>query len=332
MRADRLISLVMLLQSRGKMTAPALAEALEVSERTIYRDIDALSAAGVPVYGMPGRLGGFALVDRYRTSLTGMTDDEIRALFMLRVPAPLDALGLSEALQQALRKLAASLPAGQREAEQHVRQRFHFDATWWQQGRSPVTHLQTVQRAVQEDRVLRIRYEAPPGLEIDQHVAAYGLVAKAGLWYGVTRKVEGATGSGKENPSVAGPIRAHRIDRLIEAHLEKTTFIRPDDFDLAAFWARWCDARESSYHGYQVHVRAAPDVLRWLTPHNPVTPKIADDVIDAEGWKHLTLSFESLDEARRRLLGFGGAVEVLRPLALRCSMKDYATQILNRYT
>jgi predicted DNA-binding transcriptional regulator YafY len=328
MRADRLISLVMLLQSRGKMTAPALAEALEVSERTIYRDIDALSAAGVPVYGMPGRNGGFALVDRYRTSLTGLTSDEIRALFMLSIPAPLEALGVSDALQQALRKLAASLPAGHREAEQHVRQRFHLDATWWQQGRGAVPHLQTLHRAVQEDRVLTIRYEAFPGLEIEQHAAAYGLVAKAGVWYGVLRRIEAAA---RDTGTGVGPVRVHRIDRLIDARLEPSTFARPADFDLAAFWARWCEVRESGYHGYRVRVRAAPDVLRWLAPHDPRPMDADPGATDAEGWTHLTLSFESLDDARRQLLGFGGAVEVLSPPALRWSMADHARQIVACY-
>ncbi len=331
MRADRLISLLMLLQSRGTMTAPALAEALEVSERTIYRDIDALSAAGVPVYGMPGRNGGFALVDRYRTSLTGMTADEIRALFMLSIPAPLDALGVSGPLQQALRKLAASLPTGHREAEQRVRQRFHLDATWWQQGGGTVPHLQTLHRAVQEDRVLTIRYEAFPGLEIEQRVAAYGLVAKAGVWYGVTRRIEGSDAPETDIGSGVGPVRVHRVDRLIDAHPEPRTFTRPADFDLAAFWQQWCHARESSYRAYRVEVRAAPDVLRWLAPYNPEPVASAPDPVDGKGWAHLRLSFESLDDARRHLLGFGGAVEVLSPPALRWSMEDYARQILNQY-
>lgn len=331
MRADRLISLLMLLQSRGTMTAPALAEALDVSERTIYRDVDALSAAGVPVYGMPGRNGGFALVDRYRTSLTGMTADEIRALFMLSIPAPLDALGVSKPLRQALRKLAASLPAGHREAEQRVRQRFHLDATWWQQGGGTVPHLQTLHRAVQEDRVLTIRYEAFPGLESAPQVAPYGLVAKAGVWYAVTRRIEGSDEPETHIGPGVGPVRVHRVDRLIEARLEPGTFTRPADFDLAAFWARWCTARESSYRAYQVEIRATPEVLRWLAPYDPEPVASAPDPAGEQGWAHLTLSFESLDDARRHLLGFGGAVEVLSPPALRWSIEDYARQVLKRY-
>jgi predicted DNA-binding transcriptional regulator YafY len=308
-----------------------LAEALEVSERTIYRDIDALSAAGVPVYGLPGRHGGFALVDRYRTSLTGLTADEVRALFMLSIPAPLDALGVSADLQQALRKLAASLPAGHREAEQHVRQRFHLDATWWQQGRSAVPHLTTLHRAVQEDRVLTIRYEPFPGLEIEQQVAAYGLVAKAGVWYGVTRRIDGSQEAHGQEATGQGPIRVHRVDRLLAARLEPDTFARPQGFDLPAFWAQWCEARESIDRSYRVRVRAAPDVLAWLPPHTPAPKQLTEATTDPEGWTHVVLSFESLDDARRQLLGFGGAVEVLSPRVLRLSIEDYARQILARY-
>ena len=133
MRADRLLSILLLLQARGRMTAESLAAELEVCERTVYRDIDALCAAGVPVYGEPGPGGGFALLDRYRTSLTGLTADEVRALFMVSIPAPLARLGVGEHLRTALRKLAASLPESRRQDPERARQRIHLDATWWRQ-------------------------------------------------------------------------------------------------------------------------------------------------------------------------------------------------------
>lgn len=137
MRADRLLSILMLLQSRGKITAPELARELEVSVRTIYRDIEALSTAGVPVYAERGPGGGCVLVDGYRTSLTGLTRDEVKALFMLSVPASLDELGVSQELRAALRKLAASLPTAQRQDEEIVRQRIYLDWTDWPRGESP---------------------------------------------------------------------------------------------------------------------------------------------------------------------------------------------------
>ena len=188
MRADRLLSLLLLLQARGRLTAPKLAQELEVSERTIYRDIDALSAAGVPVYGEPGRGGGYALLDSYRTNLTGLTEGEVRALFMLSIPKPLTDLGVGQELGAALRKLAAALPSARRDDEQRVRQRFLLDAVGWEQAAESVPHLPTVHRAVWEDRRLHLKYRIGPlAVQIEQTVEPYSLVAKAGDWLVVLR-------------------------------------------------------------------------------------------------------------------------------------------------
>ena len=154
MRADRLLSLLMLLQTRGKMTAQALAQELEVSERTIYRDIDALCTSGVPIYGEAGLDGGYALLDSYRTNLTGLSEAEVRALFMLNVPAPLADLGVSRELKSALLKLTAALPAARRPHEEHVRQRFYLDSAGWQRDEEAVPHLKTIHQAVWQDRKL----------------------------------------------------------------------------------------------------------------------------------------------------------------------------------
>ena len=158
MRADRLLSLLMLLQTRGQMTAQELAKELEVSERTIYRDMDALSVAGIPIYGEPGPEGGFALLNSYRTNLTGLTEGEVRALFMLSIPAPLADLGVSQELRSALLKLSAALPDSHRRDEAKVRQRFHLDSTWWHQGAEQLPHLSTVHDALWQDRQLHIVY------------------------------------------------------------------------------------------------------------------------------------------------------------------------------
>lgn len=218
MRADRLLSLLMLLQARGRMTARQLARELEVSERTIYRDIDALSVAGVPVYAVAGRDGGFALLDHYRTSLTWLIDAEVRALFMLSIPAPLADLGVSQELKQALLKLSAALPDSRRSDEARVRQRFHLDSTWWGQVGGSVPHLQTVYQAVWNDRKLRVTYQPIPGVEISLVVAPYGLVAKAGVWCLVWAR--------------KGRPRTRRVSDLVEVELLLETFARPPDFDI----------------------------------------------------------------------------------------------------
>lgn len=158
MRADRLLSLLMLLQTRGRVSARQLARELEVSERTIYRDIIALSVAGVPVYGQAGPDGGYQLLDSYRTSLTGLSESETRALFMLNMPGLLAKLGLSQDLKAAMLKLAAALPESRRQEEERVRQRYSIDASWGSQAEEPLPHLQTIQQAVWEDRKLVITY------------------------------------------------------------------------------------------------------------------------------------------------------------------------------
>jgi predicted DNA-binding transcriptional regulator YafY len=323
MRADRLLSMLMLLQARGRMTAQQLAEELEVSERTIYRDINALSAAGVPVYGDRGPEGGYALLESYRTNLTGLTEDEVRALFMLSIPAPLNELGVSQELKAALLKLSAALPDTRRRDEERVRQRIHLDSTWWFQDEEPVPHLQTVYEAVWQDRKLHIAYRQPFGtpIEIERLVAPYGLVAKAGVWYLVYAR--------------SGRLRARRVARLIDARISSESFVRPADFDLAAFWKTWCAEFEKNRPHYPVTVRVAPSLVPELYKyfgHRIRAEIAAAKPPDAEGWLTVELPFETLAGARDRLLSLGGAVEVLEPEALRKSVLDFATQIVALYT
>ncbi len=321
MRADRLVSILMLLQGRGRVTAQDLAEELEVSQRTIYRDIDALCAAGVPIYADRGRGGGYALLDSYRTDLTGLTRDEVHALFMLGIPAPLAELGVSHKLKAALLKLSAALPAARREEEERVRQRVHVDSVGWFQGGETVPYLQTIYEAVWQDRQLYLQCRSPFQVEVEERVDPYGLVAKAGIWYLVCA----------EN----GRIRAHRVSRLSDVRVTETPFVRPADFDLVAFWQEWCADYEQNRPHYAVTARVAPEIVPALSRYfgerrYEVVAQAGPP--DAEGWVTLVLPFETLDEARSRLLGYGRAVQVLQPKALRLSILDYATQIVTLYT
>lgn len=321
MRADRLLSLLMLLQARGRMTARQLGKELEVSERTIYRDIDALSAAGVPVYGEPGADGGFALLDSYRTSLTGLSEGEVRALFMLSIPAPLAELGVSQDLRSALLKLAAALPDAQRGDEAKARQRFHLDATWWHQGQERVPHLQTIHEALWQDLKVRIVYRPFYATRMERLVAPYGLVAKAGVWYLVY--------------AWNGRVDAYRVSNLLDVHPTEETFVHPGDFDLGAFWTAWCARRERWLSSYTATVRVAPGVLPALPRFfgRQVHGRVAQaGPPDREGWVTLDLSFESFHDALHILLGFGRAVEVLSPRPLRVTVLDFAQQIVELYT
>ena len=315
MRADRLLALLMLLQTRGQMNARMLARELEVSERTIYRDVDALCAAGVPIYSETGQDGGYGLLDSYRTSLTGLSTEEVRALFMLNIPAPLTALGVAQAMKTALLKLAAALPAERRLDEALVRQRFYLDSIWWGQGEEMTPHLQTVHEAVWQDRKVRLSYQVGPVLMLDQVVEPYGLVAKAGIWYLVCAQ--------------QGSVRVHRVAHLVDAQLMEESFSHPATFELASFWGEWCREQEANAGAYLVHLRVAPSFVAALPGYfgDRIRMQLTQaGPPDPDGWLPLAVAFESLEVARNRLLGFGSGVEVLKPLALRKSMLDFATQ------
>lgn len=318
MRADRLLALLLLLQTHGRMTAGDLARELEVSERTIYRDLDALGAAGVPVYTERGPGGGCALLDSYRTSLTGLTDGEVRALFMLSQPSPLADLEVGRDLKAALRKLSAALPAGRQDQEAWLRQRLHLD---WSgsavASRSP--HLAALQRAAWEDRRVRVAYrrdDAPHRPTFERTVDPYGLVAHASEWYvmwGIDSRVQAFP--------VAGLLA---VETLAEA------FLRPPGFDLAAVWAAWRDEQEVAQHAYKVRALVAVEAITRL----PLLIGVDADAVPVAsegGWAAVTLTFASLEDARARLLALGGAVEILTPLPLRLSLADFARQAAARY-
>lgn len=322
MRADRLLSILMLLQARGRMTAQELAAGLEVSERTIYRDMDALSAAGVPVYAERGPGGGCSLLDSYRTTLTGLTQDEVRALFMLSIPAPLADLGLDQELKAALLKLAAALPVSRRTEEALVRQRIHLDSVGWTETREPAPHLDTLRQGVWQDHKLEITYRLPFHAVAHWLVKPYGLVAKGTSWHLVCFR----------NRSW----RVYQVSRVLEASLSEETFERLPGFDLAAFWKSWCDEIEENRPFYPVTVRVAPEFIPWLRyyfgePTREEIDRARSESPDENGGIVITLPFETLEDARARILSFGRAVEVLEPAALRKSLADYATQIARLY-
>jgi predicted DNA-binding transcriptional regulator YafY len=321
MRADRLLSLVMLLQTRGNMTARALGEELEVSERTIYRDVDALSFAGIPVYAERGPGGGIALLDSYRTSLTGLNRDEVRALFMLSIPAPLDELGVTNDLKAALLKLSAALPAVGRDEQVLARQRIHLDSVAWAQPEQPVPHLQTVHQAVWQDVKLQLRYDLGYFGEIELLVDPLGLVAKTTVWYLVCASDD--------------HLRVLRVSDILEVCVLDEHFERPANFNLVTYWQTWSEQNEDRLVSFRVKVKVNPDLNPYLWTH--FGERVQDkgallEAPDEDGWITLTLLFERFEEARRRLLGYGRAIEVLEPDALRKSIKDYAWQVVDLYS
>lgn len=275
MRADRLLSILMLLQTKGRMTAHDLAKHLEVSERTIYRDLEALSIAGIPVYTERGPGGGCSLVDGYQTRLTGLTEVEVRALFLFSTAGPLADLGLGKALEDALLKLEAALPSTSRDHAEQVRQRFHLDATWWYHPDKSFHSLQAIQDALWQNHKLYLVYQVDDGGWGERLVEPYGLVAKAGIWYLVG--------------SCEGAYSVFRVSRILSATLLEEQFIRPERFDLASFWADYCAQWETEHPSYAVPLRLAPEEASGL-------PHLLSE------WGYRLVEDEELPEADARVL------------------------------
>ncbi len=308
------------------MTAEKLAQELETSVRTVYRDMEALSTAGVPVYTERGPGGGCSLLESYRTNLAGLTEDETLALFMLSIPGPLADLGLSRQLRGAMQKLAASLPGSRRGVDERARQLVHLDWQGWRQPHAPAPHIKIIQQAVWNEQRLCLTCRLPFETQADHIVEPYGLVASGGDWYLVGARLRQSDVSQEQ-------VRVYRVSRLLQAKILDQSFTRPAEFDLAQFWETWRRQVEEHRPRYPVRLRLAPALL----PHLPEIfggasrEEIAAAPPDETGWRTLELVFESLAEARTRLLGLGRAAEVLQPPELRLSICDYAEQIAAFY-
>jgi predicted DNA-binding transcriptional regulator YafY len=320
MRADRLLSLMMLLQNRRRMTAEELANELEVSKRTIYRDIDALSIAGVPVYANGGPGGGYALLDNYRTTLTGLNENEIRALFMLTIPGPISDLGVSQQLKAAILKLTSSFADDHHEHANYLRQRLHLDAASWFQTDEPAPHLKTVQESVWQDRQLVLSYRRRNGAVSERTISPYGLVAKASIWYLVAATEQG--------------MRVYRVSRIEAVQITQTHFARPQDFDLAEFWVGWVTSYKTSLPKYPVTLRIGPDLVPVL-PYilgNDVRALVEQAQPDSEGWRIVDYTFERIEEAQTYVLGMGASVDVIAPEELRIRVLKLATDVVTHYS
>ena len=314
MRADRLLSLALLLQARGAATARALAAELGVSVRTVYRDLEALSAAGVPVVTEAGPGGGCRLMDGYRFPLRGLRPDEAEALLILGVPAVLHDLGLAGALTAAHRQIQVT--AGLTAAAL-----VHLDMPRWFGGQEAVPCLRDLARALRLGRKLAIRY--PPQDRDPRVVGPLGLVNKAGIWYLVARSEAGA-----------GDVRVFRAGRVSAALVLAEPVERPAGFELAAFWARWSADFEASRPRLEVRLAASPDAL---SAFGEVFGPAAAPALESaappgqDGWREVTLSFEHERAAVHRLAGFGDQVEILDPPAVRAALLATAREILGRY-
>jgi predicted DNA-binding transcriptional regulator YafY len=322
MRASRLLSLLLLLQTRGRMTAPELAAELEVSVRTVYRDVEALSAAGVPVYADRGPAGGYQLLDGYRTRLNGLTAEEASSLFLAGLPGPAAELGMAELAANAELKLLAALPPEPRSHASRMRERFLLDVPGWYRASDDVPHLSEVSEAVWEQRPLHMTYRRWGRQEVDRIIHPYGLVLKGGSWYLVAAPPDGSP-------------RTYRVARILTLETLPGRFTRPEGFDLGGFWQAYAkEFRERMYTAEAV-VKVAPgreDLLAFTMGADVVGAALAAaGEPDPEGWRTLTVPVESITHARWVLLRMGADVEVLGPPQLRALMGEAVAELAKLY-
>ncbi|MGP4016673.1 helix-turn-helix transcriptional regulator [Saccharopolyspora sp. 5N708] len=319
MRADRLLTALLLLQNRGRMTATELAAALEVSVRTVYRDIEALGAAGVPVCADRGPDGGYHLMDGYRTRLTGLTDAEAGSLFLAGAPGPAEDLGLGAVLATAQLKVQAALPTDLAERARRIQDRFHLDAPGWFRDADPVPHLAEIARAVWEQRVLRAHYRRWRG-EVHRELHPLGIVLKGGIWYLVAQAEE--------------TVRTYRISRFITIEVTPESFTRPTGFDLATSWADAARRMEASMLHGTARLRISPRAQRLLPAQFGTKGEralAAAGPPDENGWVRVDLPVERPAVAVGDLLRLGAEAEVLAPPELRSAIAETATALAARY-
>lgn len=316
MRASRLLAILILLQLKVRVTAPSMAQEFDVSERTIYRDMDELSAAGVPVYAERGRSGGFQLLGGYRTDLTGLTLEEAKAVLMIGMPDALNALGLGEAMERSREKLLAALPADSRLAAKHTGALFHFDPSDWYRNSEPVPHLPALARALLEREWLTVVYQSWRG-ERRWVLAPYGLVMKAGEWYLVAA-------SAHDHKT-----RTFKAANLLQMEGSADHFERLPTFDLPQYWRESLARFETELRSGEATLRVTATGKQRLAHLGAWAARAvaAATDADAEGKTTVVLPVEPGEQCLLELLSLGPEVEVVAPIELRQRLLDIAMRI-----
>jgi len=317
MRANRLLSMLLVLQARGRVTAQALADEFEVSVRTIYRDADELAASGVPIYADRGPGGGFRLLDGYRTRLTGLSSGEAEALLMVGLPGPAADLGLSAPVATARLKLLAAVPGSAVDAAARIADRFHLDPFDWYRRAAPPPHLTALAQAVWAGRRVAIRYESWSAT-VQRTLDPLGLVLKGGGWYLVAR-------AGRD-------IRTYRIAKVLDLQVLEERFDYPAGFDLAAHWRGTLERFARELRRETATLRVAPAALDRIDRlGSDAAEAIRSMTADDDGRRTATVAIESIEHASELLIGFGNAIEVLEPPALRQHLSELAGLVAALY-
>ncbi len=316
MRADRLLSELLLLQAHGRLTGREIAKRLEISERTVHRDMEALSAARVPVFALRGARGGWQLDEDWRTQVPALDESELRALLMAQ-PRIIGDPRLAAAAERAFGKLMAALPGSLREQAANIRQRLYVDTAGWRGTTEDVSMLPIAQEAVARDRKLEIHYR-PVGHESgDRVVDPLGLVAKGSAWYLVANTPRG--------------FRTYRVSRILRAKLLDKPSERPAHFDLAEYWRTSTKRFQDEWPRIAATLRLEPRAAQWVQSWPGTSMVEAGQGADPDGWVTLNVKFESEDEARFVVLGFGSRVEVIEPESLRERVAAEVEKIFSRW-
>ncbi|HEY0081928.1 MAG TPA: YafY family protein [Pyrinomonadaceae bacterium] len=318
MRADRLFSIVLLLQSHRQLTSRDLAGRLEVSARTIHRDMEALSGAGIPVVASRGTGGGWSLLGEYRTNLTGLNEAEIRSLFVVKPSRLLADLNLEKAAEGAFLKLLAALPSVFRRGAEYARQRIHVDVTGWNRAEESVPHLHALQEAIWQERRVRLLYARGDCEAVERLADPLGLVAKGSVWYLVA--------------AVEGDLRSYRVSRVAGVEMLDEPCQRPPDFDLAAFWEQSAAHYRAHLPGYRARVRVRREIVARMRYAGRFARVERTGEPDADGWVEVALRFDAEEMACEYALAFGAQLEVLEPIALRERVLAAARGVVEFYT
>jgi len=314
MRADRLLSALLLLQAHGRLTSRELAKRLEVSERTMHRDMEALSASGVPVFAMRGSQGGWQLDEGWRTQVPGLDEAELRA-FLMAQPQVVGDERLVRAAERALAKLTAALPVSLREKAASIRQRLHVDTTRWYGTIENLSRLPVVQDAVSRDRKLKIIYRRDGHEVAERIVDPLGLVAKGSVWYLVAHTPRG--------------FRTYRVSRIEEATVLDQPCERPPDFDLPAYW-KSSTAQFRARPRYNALLRLEPRIAETMKTWGCFSNVETSQDSDAEGWITVRAQFDDEDHACFIVLGLGPRADVLEPVKLRERVAADIARIMDR--
>jgi predicted DNA-binding transcriptional regulator YafY len=304
MRAERLLSIMLLLQSQKQMSASKLAHRLAVSERTIQRDMEALSIAGIPLVSERGRAGGWSLLEGYRSNLTGLNNTEIQALILSPVRV-LQDLGLEAAAEAATLKLLASLPAFRRHEAEMIRQCIYVDAAPWQSHDEDLGRLPLIQEAIWQNRRAFIQYQRGIENEVAERlIEPLGLVAKGQIWYCVAR--------------VENDYRSYRVSRILTVELGES-FTRPPDFDLASYWQESSSEFAAKLPRYPAILRLHQDALRFLYSWRWARV----ERIEEEGeWRIVYVNFEEIEEASAAVMACAGQAIVIEPSELAMRFRE----------